>query len=90
MAEDIQKIKEIAGQYSLLTRREETDLITILHQSTPQDVQNLRTLFEQDPRWVTHFYENYRAKCQAFRERSSDMWNRIIEKEVQEYKTIAT
>ncbi|MCK5027276.1 MAG: hypothetical protein KAS07_02570 [Candidatus Pacebacteria bacterium] len=86
MAEDIEKIKHIASQYTLLTKREEIDFITVLHRSTPQDVKNLRNLFEEDPRWVAHFYENYQTKRRALQQRDTNAWDRIIEKEVQEYK----
>ncbi len=86
MAEDIEKIKHIASQYTLLTKREEADLVTVLHQSTPQNVRSLRDLFEEDSRWVAHFYQNYQAKRRALHNHDTNAWDRIIEKEVQEFK----
>ena len=87
MVEDIEKIKNISSQYTLLTKREEIDFITILQQSTPGDVKNLRTLFEEDSRWVIYFYQNYKMKRQAIQNRNTSVWDRIIEKEVLEFST---
>ena len=84
MAEDIRKIKHIVDQYTLMTKREETDLITTLHTTRPEYVRVLANLFEQDPRWAEQFYQNYQAKKRAAINRNVEEWNAIIENELRD------
>jgi hypothetical protein len=86
VAEDIEKIQQITRQYSLLTLREETDLVSLLHQSHGEHVRRLRRLFEQDSRWVERFYDVYRAKKQAIVNRDKSAWDKIIAEEVEEFE----
>ncbi|MCK5095977.1 MAG: hypothetical protein KAR24_01340 [Candidatus Pacebacteria bacterium] len=84
MAEDIRKIKLIIEQYTLLTKREEIDLITTLHNTRPEYAHVLANLFEQDPRWAEQFYQNYQAKKRAAINRNVEEWNAIIENELRD------
>ena len=84
MAEDIRKIKHIVEQYTLLTKREETDLITTLHNTRPEYVHVLANLFEQDPRWAEQFYQNYQAKKRAAINRNVEEWDSIVENELRD------
>ena len=85
MAEDIQKIQHIVNQYSLLTKREEIDLVTVLHQSRSRHIRQLRTLFEEDPRWIEKFYNIYKAKRRAVIDQDKDAWDEVLRQEVTEF-----
>lgn len=82
MTESIEKIRRIANQYTLLTKREEIDLITTLHQARPDHVKTLAILFEEDPRFAQQFYQNYQAKKRSLLYRDMSGWDAIIEAEL--------
>lgn len=86
ITEDIRHIKHLCSEYTFLTPRELTDFITVLHESDPHDIKNLRTLFDQDPRWIEQFYQTYRSKKQAVHERDRSAWDRIIEDQTKEFE----
>lgn len=81
---DINKIKNVASEYSLLTKREEIDLVTMLNQANPKYVRHLAVLFKEDPRWVIRIYESYCIKKQAVLRGDKKEWDEIIAKEIRE------
>ena len=84
ITDDINKIKNVASEYSLLTKREEIDLVTMLNQADSKHVRHLAKLFEEDPRWVVRIYESYCIKKQVVLHGTEEEWNEIIAKEIRD------
>lgn len=84
--DDIEKIRHIANQYTVLTQREEIDLVSALQQARSDHVHVLAVMFEQDPRYAVLFYQNYQAKRRAVQNGDMETWNKIIEKELRDVR----
>ena len=82
MNNDIQTIQNLVNQYSLLTKREEIDLVASLHKARPQHVRTLAYLFQEDPRWIQEFYQSYQARKRALIDNDTEAWNQIVKDEL--------
>jgi len=83
-AEDIIKIKNLARNFSLLTKNEEDDFIGMLSQTSTKYVRQMVIMFEEDPRWMVRIYQSYLVKKQTILYCDEKKWDEVIEDEIRD------
>lgn len=88
LTDDIEKIRYIANQNTVLTQREEIDLVSVLQHARPDHVHTLAVMFGEDPQYAVLFYQNYQAKKRAVQNGDTEAFNKIIEKELRDVREL--
>ena len=58
----------------------------LLFDASPQVLELLKQLFDQDPAWVKRIYKNYLTKRKILRKDDHDAWQKVLEREYKSLK----
>lgn len=74
------KINEIVRS-SKLSPAEQEEFLSLLSQSTDEELVAVVNVCKDDQRWIGKLYENYKEKKQAIEKKDTNAWREIVQNE---------
>ena len=87
MKSNFEKIKTLIAK-SKISFPDKEELILILTKATDEELKPILNLIKSDLSWVNKINSNYKAKQVALATNNSNLWKKILTKEITQLKAI--